>query len=53
MTVGQIILLAMVPFGALLMLAFSHVQMKLMPPSREPADRSTTERRRPATDYPV
>lgn len=50
MTVDQIILLSIVPFGALLMLAFSYVQVKLMPPSRALPTRIATEKRRPAND---
>jgi hypothetical protein len=34
MTIGQVILLAVVPLGALCMLAFSHFLTKWMPPTR-------------------
>eukprot|EP01013_Petalomonas_cantuscygni_P031875 TRINITY_DN58229_c0_g1_i1.p1 TRINITY_DN58229_c0_g1~~TRINITY_DN58229_c0_g1_i1.p1 ORF type:complete len:133 (+),score=1.30 TRINITY_DN58229_c0_g1_i1:43-399(+) len=37
MTFEQIILMALVPVGALLMLAFAHVHSKLNPPARRPA----------------
>ena len=43
MTVGHIILLSVLPLGGLLMLVFSYIQSKWMPPSRAWPAPSATE----------